>query len=176
MDERARRELEEMFPEDAAVRETRLAKDLRAKALEEEAKSILSEIRRAEGRKAGDPYRIAVDFDGVVNSYVSGWTGPTDLPDPPVSGAIEWLEEMAKSFEVVIFTTRGQYPEAIMAIRNWLAEHGYCGPLLAVTHKKPAALVYLDDRAIRFEGVFPTKEEIHRARPWRATATAEPPK
>lgn len=89
------------------------------------------------------------------------------MPDPPVPGAIEWLEEMAKTFEVLIFTTRGQYPEARMAIRDWLAEHGYRGPLLTVTHEKPAALVYLDDRAIRFEGVFPTKEEIHRARPWR---------
>ena len=31
---------------------------------------------------------------------------------------------------------------------------------------KPPALVYLDDRAMRFEGTFPTAQEIHQARPW----------
>lgn len=121
----------------------------------------------SEAKQPGEPHRIAVDFDGVLNSYVSGWTGATSLPDPPIPGAIEWLEEMARSFEVIIFTTRGQYPEAKAAIREWLAKHGYRGPDLRVTNKKPAALVYLDDRALRFEGVFPSKEEIHRARPWR---------
>jgi hypothetical protein len=121
----------------------------------------------SESKKEGEPCRIAVDFDGVINSYVSRWTGATDLPDPPVPGAIEWLAEMVRSFEVIIFTTRGQYPEAEAAIHAWLQKHGYCGCLPEVTNKKPAALVYLDDRAIRFEGAFPSKEEIHRARPWR---------
>jgi hypothetical protein len=34
--------------------------------------------------------------------------------------------------------------------------------------RKPPALVYLDDRAMRFEGpgTWPSVEEIHKARPW----------
>lgn len=121
----------------------------------------------SEAKKLGHPYRIAVDFDGVINSYVSGWTGPADLPDLPVPGAIKWLEKMAECFEVIIFTTRAQDPDAAASIRDWLLRHGYGGPELLVTNVKVAALVYLDDRAIRFEGVFPSKDEIHRARPWR---------
>lgn len=29
---------------------------------------------------------VAVDFDGVINSYRSGFTGLADLPDPPEIG------------------------------------------------------------------------------------------
>jgi hypothetical protein len=38
--------------------------------------------------------------------------------------------------------------------------------------KKPAALIYLDDRAVRFEGPghWPTVDDIHRARPWNKRA------
>lgn len=36
-----------------------------------------------------------------------------------------------------------------------------------LTNRKPAALVYIDDRAWRFNGTnFPTAMEIHAARPW----------
>ena len=36
---------------------------------------------------------ICVDFDGVIHSYTSGWKGIDVIPDDPVPGAIEWLEE-----------------------------------------------------------------------------------
>jgi hypothetical protein len=36
------------------------------------------------------------------------------------------------------------------------------------TKAKPPCLIYLDDRAVRFEGpgTFPSRDEIHRLRPW----------
>lgn len=39
--------------------------------------------------------------------------------------------------------------------------------------KKLAALVYIDDRAFRFEGILPTGEEIHRMRPWNKKGASE---
>lgn len=120
-------------------------------------------------------YSICVDFDGVIHSYSRGWKDdwmhdPINELDPPVDGAIEWLMEMQKHFTVIIFTTRGQYgPQAALAIGTWLAHYGFVGEFPTVTNEKPPALIYLDDRAVRFEGpgTFPTENQIHRAYvPW----------
>lgn len=122
-------------------------------------------------------YTVAVDFDGVIHSYTSPWVNAETIPDPPVPGAIEWLWEMSKRFEIVIFSTRCKTGEGRQAVQRWLFENcERSAPLdadpsslplrLKYTADKPPALVYLDDRAMRFEGVFPTAEEIHAARPW----------
>lgn len=109
---------------------------------------------------------MAVDCDGVLHSYTSGWCGADSLPDPPVPGAIEWLNAIVEKFDVVILTTRGDQPGGNEAVSAYLREHGYTGPELKVTSHKVPALVYIDDRGWRFEGTFPTADEIHRARPW----------
>jgi 5'(3')-deoxyribonucleotidase len=112
-------------------------------------------------------YTVAVDFDGVLHSYTSPWVNAETIPDPPVPGAIEWLREIAAKFAVVIFTTRGRTTEGQRAVRHWLHENGWdAGMNATVTAEKLAALVYIDDRAWRFEGRFPTAQEIHAARPW----------
>ena len=125
-------------------------------------------------KPANERWTIAVDFDGVLHSYTSPWVNEYTIPDPPVPGAIAWLGEMSKKFDVVIFTTRGKTSRGRMAVKKWLWEHGVSAPgadtwsdlPYRVTHEKPPALVYLDDRAMRFEGTFPTAAEVHAARPW----------
>lgn len=120
-------------------------------------------------------YSIAVDFDGVIHSYTSPWIDAATVPDPPVPGAIEWMNEMAKKFEIIIFTTRAKAPEGREAVFRYLRQYGYVGEpsdeRLAehlITAVKPPALIYLDDRAVRFDGKrFPTADEIHRKYvPW----------
>ena len=121
-------------------------------------------------------YTVAVDFDGVLHRYDSPWVNAHTIPDQPVDGAIGWLHRTIQSFDVVVFTTRGKTWRGRRAVRRWLREFsgalwndgpGYRGiEAVKVTYKKLPALVYLDDRAMRFNGVFPTANEIHRARPW----------
>ena len=113
---------------------------------------------------------IACDFDGVINSYTSGWTGDT-LPDPPVPGAIEWLEEISKPCEVIIHTARirPDQPGQEELIRAWLLKHGLSTEALARLsfEGKVTATIYLDDRAIRFEGKnFPTAKEVKNHKAW----------
>jgi hypothetical protein len=118
-------------------------------------------------KPADQRYTVAVDFDGVLHAYTTPWIDAATIPDPPVDGAIEWLHEISERFDVVILTTRGRTPEGCAAVLAWLEEHGAPAPELVTAEKVPA-LIYLDDRAIRFEGPgsFPTVDAIHLARPW----------
>lgn len=110
---------------------------------------------------------VYCDFDGVIHSYVSGWQGPDVIPDPPVPGAIEWLNEIGVDYDIKIFTTRARYPEAIQAIHSWLKDQGFVGGC-EVTCEKGPGLLYIDDRAWRFRGVFPSARAIrHGLTPWR---------
>jgi len=113
-------------------------------------------------------YTIAVDFDGVIHSYTSPWVNAETIPDQPVPGAIEWLREMGRHFEVVIHTTRGKTAVGQHAVKKWLHENGLEWGLAAVvTAEKVAALIYLDDRAVRFDGTnWPSRTEVHQLRPW----------
>jgi hypothetical protein len=113
-------------------------------------------------------YTVAVDFDGVIHSYTSPWTKPEEIPDPPVEGAIDWLNEISKDFRVVIHTTRARTFDGAAAVVVYLHRHGYTVMPEDISYAKPPALIYLDDRAVRFEGpgTFPSAQEIHDARPW----------
>lgn len=91
---------------------------------------------------------------------------------PLSPGAIEWLVEMSKHFNVVIFTTRGKTDAGRQAVLVWLLKHGLHkamtgGVTFPVTAEKPPALIYLDDRGWRFEDHFPDREEILAAKPWK---------
>ena len=148
------------------------------------------------------PYTISVDFDGVIHSYTSPWVNARTIPDPPVPGALAWLVEISRDFDVAIFTTRNHQWGGRRAVKRWLREqlteffwpvYNRCGDnwthadvddaaafgaetLLKTwtfPSHKPPALVYVDDRAWRFTGDnFPTRDEIHLARPWNKPAKA----
>ena len=87
---------------------------------------------------------IALDFDGVLHDY-HGWNN--GVLNGPISGAREAVETLQDQFTTVIFTTR----EAT-TVRAWLKEHEF--PPLEVTREKPLCIVLVDDRALRFQGVW----------------------
>ena len=123
-------------------------------------------------------YTVAVDFDGVIHSYTSAWHSPEFIPDPPVEGAIQWLCQMAvDNFDIVIHTTRAATAWGRQAVFEYIRKHGFTGPIKDITTEKPSALIYLDDRAWRFEGpgTFPSKEQIHRAIPWNKRQSVPKP-
>lgn len=127
---------------------------------------------------------ICVDFDGVIHSYTSGWQGIDVISDPPVPGAIEFLEAhlpvpdsicaMAPPHEgpiVQIYSSRSKSMRGRIAMKAWLIDHGlhvsYINEgILKFPTKKPAAFLTIDDRAICFNGTFPTTEEMLNFKPW----------
>ncbi|MBZ5585045.1 MAG: hypothetical protein LAQ30_23115 [Acidobacteriia bacterium] len=98
---------------------------------------------------------VCVDLDGVLNAF-DGWKGAEVFHDPR-PGAREFLQALnGLGYHVIVFTCRwGPHVE------EWLARHGLSEYVAAVTDKKPAAHVYVDDRAICFQGDFTrTLEQI----------------
>ncbi len=94
---------------------------------------------------------VAFDFDGVIHSYVSGWKGTTNIPDPPVPGIKEAIDELrADGYHVVVFSTRCQQPAGAFAIETYLSENGI--EVDEIVAEKPIAICYIDDRAICFNG------------------------
>ena len=69
--------------------------------------------------------------------------------DPPRRGASGFLARLAGEFRVIVFTTR-YAPDA----RRWLRRHGLLRYVTEVTDRKPAAHVFVDDRAVCFRGSF----------------------
>ena len=130
---------------------------------------------------------LCVDFDGVLHSYVSGWQGIAVVSDPPVSGAIDWLRSLLtdtedvccfapryKDFDVQIFSSRSKSWRGRRAMRHWLgtefAKAGYyydLVKLLKFPRNKPAAWLTIDDRVWRFQGQFPSTQEVLDFVPWR---------
>lgn len=121
---------------------------------------------------------LCVDFDGVIHSYSSGWKGADVIPDPPVPGALAFLREAVKHFRVAIFSSRSCQPGGSMAMRSWLWKHilweesiTWLGdpPWFAAIEwpiEKPAAMVTIDDRALTFDGTWPSMETLKAFKPW----------
>lgn len=99
---------------------------------------------------------IALDFDGVVHSYHSGWTG-IEPKDGPVPGAREAIARLRERFRIIVHSFRTTECGGREAIEDWLCEHEIVVDEIA--SEKPKAILYVDDRGFRFEGDWAEVEE-----------------
>lgn len=114
---------------------------------------------------------IIVDFDGVIHSYMSPWVDAAKIPDPPVRGAISWLQNLTAHYSVVIWSSRNAQPGGINAMLAYLKQHGLpqrCLDVLLFPSEKPPAHLIVDDRAYQFNGpgTFPSISYINSFKPW----------
>lgn len=135
------------------------------------------------------PYRptIAVDFDGVIYHRPKTERGNMDYSADPVPGAMHFLRSILGPFSVVLFSARwaGHDGEAsCAAAKKWLIEQltrynrdqqrknrpgiivAEIMDKLTLTATKPVAKVYIDDRAWKFEGTFPTAQQLWDFKTW----------
>lgn len=94
---------------------------------------------------------LAIDFDGVIHAYSKGWKDGT-IYDDPVPGAIQALAKLQKQgYHLVIYTTRAESQVDKAAIYQWLTKHEFQNvDDIEITNRKPPAIAYIDDRAVRF--------------------------
>jgi hypothetical protein len=119
---------------------------------------------------------LCLDFGGVLVDH------PVKrAPDPVVEGtlvpgALEFLRAAVGHFTVMVFSSRSHIEGGREAMEAWLfdrmVEAWGCTEARRVWDQiefpatKPAAWVFIDDRAMTFTGRFPPIDAIKKFRPW----------
>lgn len=95
---------------------------------------------------------VVFDFDGVIHKYSSGWKDGS-IYDTPVDGIYDILKRLKEdNWETVIVSTRCSTTQGINDIKQWLDKYNLTDVVSKICKEKPPALVYVDDRAIKFDG------------------------
>ncbi len=95
---------------------------------------------------------VCLDFDGVIHSYTSGWEGATIISDPPVDGIYEALAAIHDDYYTIICSSRCSLCGGKEAIKDWLEKYNLDQYIDEIAAIKPAAVVYVDDRGLTFDG------------------------
>lgn len=109
---------------------------------------------------------VVLDFDGVIHSYTSGWQGDAGvISDPPVEGIETTIKTLRERYRIVVVSSRCEHPGGVEAVERWLGEHDI--EVDAVQSSKPPAIVYVDDRALTFDGdASALPEKIRNFKTW----------
>lgn len=96
---------------------------------------------------------------------VNGWNDGT-IYDKPVDGIKETIAQLREEgYEIVIYSTRCKSIEGIQEMKKWLKKHKIEVDNIATD--KPIALMYVDDRAVPFNGNCETLlKNIHNFKVW----------
>ena len=118
---------------------------------------------------------VVFDFDGVIHSYKSGWQGETVIPDEPVPEIKDAIDDIRSAgYEVVVVSTRCATPAGLQAVKDYLTLHEIV--VDRVCKEKPPAIVYIDDRAICFDGRTDNLlEKINNFSPWYEKGDSQEP-
>ena len=107
---------------------------------------------------------ICIDFDGVIYPNLK-YHGVTDLRGAPIDGALDSLIGLSQEYNVVVHSARCDTEEGVIAIEKYLALHHFP---FAVMRDKPRAHIYLDDRAVCFNGNWVDAiNSIHGFKQWQ---------
>lgn len=109
---------------------------------------------------------VCVDFDGTLHP----WVGMFDYPEP-FEGAARFMQRLeAEGYRIVIFTSRmsnawhrsegrdvtlGKKLQRAYIV-DWTKRHGI--PWHDITAEKIPAIVYIDDKALTFDGAWAETE------------------
>ena len=98
---------------------------------------------------------VMVDLDGTLASY-DGWKGEWQIGDP-IDGAIAAMAVLiAQGHNVYVHTVREEKEH----VEGWLRKHEFPSKMKVWSGAKPIAMVYIDDRAVRFRSWTQAMQEV----------------
>lgn len=108
---------------------------------------------------------VAIDFDGVIHSYTSGWQGVGECSDPMVPGIDTAIADLRTDHKVIVVSSRAATPEGRIVIRDYLKKYNI--EVDGIQSEKPPCIVSIDDRAICFTGYSGIlAKQVRNFKPW----------
>ena len=109
-------------------------------------------------RKIENAKNIAIDFDGVIHDCSKGYHDGTIYGDP-LPGALESLKLLKqKGYNLIIFSCKSRSDRPAVngkmgteMVWDWLQKHNMKEYISDVVAEKPRAVVFIDDKAVRFQ-------------------------
>ena len=99
----------------------------------------------------------AIDFDGVIHTFDRGWHDGTCYGEP-IAGSLDIVKSLSERYNVIIFTAKARPDRPLVnnktgkeLVTEWLEHHNVLQYVVEVTHEKPRAQYYIDDKAIKFD-------------------------
>ena len=109
---------------------------------------------------------IAIDFDGVIHKNSKGYHDGT-IYDEPVDGCKEALEYLSTKYRLIIFTCKAKPGRPLIngktgteLVWEYLLKYDLAKYIDSITHEKPHAKLYIDDKAIKFIDWKQTLEDV----------------
>ena len=100
---------------------------------------------------------LAIDFDGVVHTFDKGWHDGTCYGEP-IEGALDAIKSLSSDWNIIIFSAKVRPDRPLVngktgyeLVDEWLQKHGVRKYVAEITHEKPRAKFYIDDKAIEFK-------------------------
>ena len=110
---------------------------------------------------------IAIDFDGVIHKYSKGWFDGT-IYDDPIDGVVEAIKALQRKYYVYVLTSR-----SVVDVVKWMNQKlpfetvaipddilFWNEDKIGVSNRKLPAMIYIDDRGVRFYSWLQVLEEL----------------
>ena len=106
---------------------------------------------------AKEKVTICIDFDGVIHNSNKGFYNGKCYGNP-INGTYEALKELSENYSLVIYSCKANPDRPLIdgntgveLVWEWLDKYKMIDFIDDVVFGKPHALVYIDDKAIRFD-------------------------
>ena len=107
---------------------------------------------------------VCLDFDGVIHLNIN-FVSSTIISGELVVGAAQAIATLREKYRVVVHSCRCTSAGGVQAIKDWLKQHEI--EVDDVIDFKPQAEVYIDDRAVAFNGDWnETLGVVYEFKPW----------